>query len=451
MSGNGISVAELQRWSAESVRAVFHAATDRGRAAFDVADGLAALDVFDDWGGDTAVAAKTSISQTRQDLDAHGQEAMAVAHAAKTAADGIEALQARLRALIAEADQHALVVNPSTSRVEFSDHVTNPVDALITALDLQHRLDALLADADALDDTLATAINMADGDAVIPSIPGAPEHAETRLQHQIDAFTEVFGRPPVSAADWETAAALDPHSYEDKNAGAEPHIVVGRIQPVPGQGVVRANLFIPSASVKDPTLSHWPPFDDNAGDNRGFDPAAGPERARVSVDVDYENGLVVVRQNPSVNLTTGQVRAGTPTVKVAQRRDGSVYLRYQAADPFSPGGETLAKNTLCVQGELVVQPGAATPRLGGVVSAFPALEVYNDRAAPGGVPTTATLGQMWPANTGQWGPMLGLPFTRSVGDDRLLSDFVGVATGTMYPLPTPLGPPAHPPAVVMVK
>ncbi|PQM45755.1 hypothetical protein C1Y40_04081 [Mycobacterium talmoniae] len=199
-------------------------------------------------------------------------------------------------------------------------------------------------------------------------------------------------------------------------------------------------------------MSHWPPFDDNAGDNRGFDPAAGPERARVSVDVDYENGLVVVRQNPSVNLTTGQVRAGTPTVKVAQRRDGSVYLRYAAADPFSPGGETLAKNTLCVEGELVVQPGAATPRIGGVVTAFPALEVYNDRAAaPGGVPTTATLGQMWPANTGQWGPMLGLPFTRSVGDPRLLADFVTVATGATYPLPTPLGPPAHPPAVVMVK
>jgi hypothetical protein len=453
MSGNGISVAEVQHWSAEAVRAVFDAAADRGQAAFDASDGLGALDVFASWGGDTAVAAQTCIGGIRRDLDAHGREAMAVAHAAQTAADGIEAVQARLSGLIAEAEQHALTVNAATSKVELTDRIADPVDALVFALDLQHTLSDILGAADVIDDTLATAIDMADGDAPIPAIPGPPQQAKDRLQHQIDAFTGVFDRPPSSAADWETAAELDPHSYEDKNAGAEPHIVLGRITPVAGQGVVRANLFIPSATVKAPTLSHWPPFDDNAGDERGFDATAGPEHARIAVEVDYDNGLVVVRQNPSVNATTGGVKTGTPTVKVAQRGDGSVYLDYAAADPFSPGGEALAKQTFCVKGQFVVAPGGSTPRLGGTVTSFPAFEVYHDRAVGGGgSPTsTTTVAQMWPANTGQWGPDLGLPWTRGVGDTRVLSEFVGPAMPTV-PLPTTqLAPGPHPPTVPMLK
>ena len=51
-----------------------------------------------------------------------------------------------------------------------------------------------------------------------------------RRQNQIDAFTKVFGRPPSSAADWETAAALDPHSYEAKNGGKPPQYCCGADQ-----------------------------------------------------------------------------------------------------------------------------------------------------------------------------------------------------------------------------
>jgi hypothetical protein len=458
MGGIGMTVAEVQRWSAEAVREVFHAGRERAQAAFDASEGLGALQVFDSWGGDAAVAAKTAISLTRMDLDAHGHAAVAVAHAASTAADAIEALQAKLGKLIAEAQQHALRLNPSTSKVEFSDTVTDPTDALVFSLDLQSRLDGILREADTIDDTLANAIDMADGDAPIPAMPGPARQAETRMGNQIDAFTEVFDRRPYSAADWETAAELDPHSYDDKNAGTPAHIVVGRIKPVPGHGVVRASLFIPSATVKDPTVSGWPRFDDNAGDNRGFNPQAGPESARVAAEIDYENGLVVVRQNPSVNLRSGQVKAGTPTVKVAQRGNGAVYIDYAAADPFSPGGEALAKGIICVKGQIVVQPGAETARLGGVVTSFPALEVYHDRAAPGGMPATATttVARMWPVNTSEWGPEFGLPWTRRVGDPRVLAKFVGpvgmLGVVPLAPVPTTvLGAPSQPPSVVQLK
>ena len=85
MGGAGLSVGEVQRWNSAAVREVFHAGQDRARAAFDAAAGLAALGVFDSWGGDTALAARTALSRTRMDLDAHGTEAMAVAHAAGAA------------------------------------------------------------------------------------------------------------------------------------------------------------------------------------------------------------------------------------------------------------------------------------------------------------------------------------------------------------------------------
>lgn len=451
MSGIGLSVADVESWSADAVREVFHAAKERGQAAYDASHGLVALNVFTTWGGESAAAARHAFGQTRKDLDAQGDEALAVAHAAKTAADGIEAVQQKLGSLIVEAAEHGLTVNPVTSEVEIADRIHDPADALIHLLDLQSRLDAILREADDVDDTLADAINMADGDAAMPRIPGPPQNAETRLQNQIDAFEQVFGRPPSSAVDWETAAALDPHSYDPKNAGVPPNIVVGRIKPVSGQGVVRMNLFIPSKSVKDPTL--WWPFDDNAGDNRGFDPAASPENSRVSLEIDYENGVVIARQNPSVNLTNGQVRAGTPTIKVAQRRDGSVYIDYAAADPFSPGGEAVGKETVSVKGTIAVQPGAEAPQIGGVATSFPALEVYNDRPGAYGVPGTSTVARMWPRIVNEWGPEIGLPWSCDIGDPKVLDKFQGLsAIIPLVPLPTTeLGPPSNAPSVVMLK
>ncbi|MGH3542844.1 MAG: hypothetical protein ACRDTO_10810, partial [Mycobacterium sp.] len=109
-----------------------------------------------------------------------------------------------------------------------------------------------------------------------PEAPAKPDPEANRRQNQIDAFTRVCGRTPSSAADWDTAATLDPHSYDRKNGGVPPNIVVGRIKPVPGQGVIRTNLFIPGRTVWDPQLD-MPPVHNNLGDNRGFSPTAGPE------------------------------------------------------------------------------------------------------------------------------------------------------------------------------
>ena len=271
---------------------------------------------------------------------------------------------------------------------------------------------------------------------------------EDRRQNQIDAFKQVYGREPVRQKDWTMAEILDPTNYNEKNAGVASNVVVGRIQPVPGQGVVRTNLFIPQEEVWYPDIpggisGH------NFGDNRGFDPNALPEDTRVAVYVDYESGVIVARQNPSVDTATGEVRTGTPTVAVAQRPDGSIYLNYDAVDPFSPGGEALAKlSPWSVNGNVVIEPTADGPAVGGSVTSFPAIEIYRD--APDGV--TTTLAQVMPQNIRQEGPLVGLPLHQEIGQSSLVDMFKEVKIiprGTMVVGPelTELGSAASPPTI----
>ena len=246
-----------------------------------------------------------------------------------------------------------------------------------------------------------------------PSTPPVPSEAD-RKRNESEAFEKVFGHPPVTANDWQTAAALDPHSYDPKNQGKPPNIVVGKIQPVPGQGVVKTNLFIPGEKA-------WTPIGGNLGDHRGFDPTAGPEDSRVTIYTDFDNGVVVTRQNPSVLVGSGgnDVKVGTPDVRVSQNTNGSVLIRYHAADPFSPGGEELALQTPWnVNGDLVIKPTAAGPIAGGTISDFPAAEIYR---VNGG--STVQMAQIMPQNVTEAGPLVGLPFSQQIGQPGLMAGF----------------------------
>ncbi|WP_268876319.1 EspA/EspE family type VII secretion system effector, partial [Mycolicibacterium doricum] len=140
--------------------------------------------------------------------------------------------------------------------------------------------------------------------------PGQTEDLSNRRQNQIDAFGEVFGRGPSSATDWQTAAALDPHSYDPDTDRVPPEITVVRIRPVPGQGVVRVGQWIEQRDVISA------PWKRDFGNTRPADPNFDPANTKVTTYIDYENGLVVMRQNPSVELTPdggpGQVKVGIP-------------------------------------------------------------------------------------------------------------------------------------------
>lgn len=267
-----------------------------------------------------------------------------------------------------------------------------------------------------------------------------PGSADERRLNQVDAFREVFGRDPVSASDWTTAAALDAHTYDPKFQGVESEIRVARIEPVPGQGVVRASQWIPQPWVKSGLTSR------DAGNGRGPDARFDPEDTKVTTYIDYDNGIVVMRQNPSIELghdgSLKRVAVGVPQGSVMQAPDGAVRIKYDAGNPLVPAVTTdpngpLNGHRLSVNGDLVFTPGPSGLRVDGTRTDYPSLEVYQD--LPNGTTRTVLID---PAKSGSSvGPAFNLPFHHEIGLGCFTFDQFDPAAGTDF------GPRYAPPSV----
>jgi hypothetical protein len=203
-----LTVADIDRWSAEAVREVFHAASARGQATLEAARQLSSLAVFDTWEGATAQGRRHTNASIRQDLDAHGNESLAVARAAGRAADGIAQVQSELGTLRRDAAELHMTIDSLTNKVVPSSSFHGlPVEALIAEMQLQPRLDAIVAEADSADQELASAINMADGDQ---SIPPGPHDNRPRIQDALSTplpdepkqFNELWVQLTAEEKDW---------------------------------------------------------------------------------------------------------------------------------------------------------------------------------------------------------------------------------------------------------
>jgi hypothetical protein len=465
----GLSVADLDRWQPGDVREVFHAARSRAEANQQASHGLGTLPVFETWGGDAADAARHAVGQTRKDLDQDGREALAVAMAADRAADGIETVKAKLATLRSDLDAAHLTLDPVTDQILAGPGFTGSAADLSTLqAQFQPRLDAILGEATLIDEELAQAIQMADGEVPIPH--GSPTidrvgpdgltpdqaAADARQeQNRRDAFRQVYGRDPSSANDWRMAEALDPHTYDPRYRGLESNVVVGRFNPIPGGGVYRQNMYIPAAEVQNFELNgRGDPH--MVGDNRGPSPFAPAEASRVSLYVDMEHGIVVARQNPTLSTDGVDAAAGVPVVGVLQGNNGALMISYRAADPFEPGP---AKPFVNVNGTMNIAPtGGGNIAVGGDITPYPSTEAYQFK--PDGTVTQLFNQQV---TTNQLGP-LTLPLGHNhVGAS--LPDLPqpwttplppGVPAGTPQliptgPLPmTDLGPAANPPVIQTV-
>jgi Alpha/beta hydrolase len=203
-----LPVTDIDRWSAEAVREVFHAADARGQATLEASRQLGSLAVFDTWEGVTAEARKHTNASIRQDLDAHGNESLAVARAADKAADDIEYVQSELLTLRHDAAELHMMIDPLTNRVVASSTFNGPpMQALVAEMQLQPRLDAIVAEANAVDAELATAINMADGDAPIPAGPhdNRPQIQDALSEPLPDdpkKFNELWNQLTPEEKDW---------------------------------------------------------------------------------------------------------------------------------------------------------------------------------------------------------------------------------------------------------
>jgi hypothetical protein len=167
-----VSIADIDRWDPGDVREVFHATRSRAEAAFEAADGIAALPAFGSWGGDASEAAKNANDQLRKDLDAHGNEALAVAKAAQAAADDMEQVKSDLAQLEADAADAGFEIDGVSNQVipgpALQASMVNLIAAEAQREELQARLNGILVEAARVDEELARAINMATGAEPIP-------------------------------------------------------------------------------------------------------------------------------------------------------------------------------------------------------------------------------------------------------------------------------------------
>jgi hypothetical protein len=170
-----VSIADIDRWDPGDVREVFHATRSRAEAAFEAADGISKLPAFGSWGGDAADAAKNANEQLRKDLDAHGNEALAVAKAAQTAAADMQQVKSNLAQLEADAAGAGFEIDRAGNQVlpgpALQGNMVDLIAAEAKREELQARLAAILAEAIRVDEELARAINMATGAEAIPDTP----------------------------------------------------------------------------------------------------------------------------------------------------------------------------------------------------------------------------------------------------------------------------------------
>lgn len=416
---------ELRMWPAE-IESVADAAVQRAKASRDAAANVLSIAEISTWDGIAGDAARDAMKRSATKFDESGLEALALAAGANQAHQESLRVAKMIDDLTADAHasadgEPAMDIDLNTNSVIAPDtgYMTDDAAAKAArkAARLRGEIATILAAGEAVDSDLARVIAHGTGGTPPERDPWPAEplgDGPEREDNQRNAFQAMFGRQPTSPSDWRTAAALDPHSYLPLTKGHPPNIVAGRIEKVPGAGVVQTNAFIDTETASAVLLT-------NAGDNRGFDPSALPDTSRVTFLIDYENGIVVARQNPSIRLDDGAVLTGRPDISVAQESDGKVHVKFNAADPFTPGlGENSKLVGISVNGDLFYEPTSdGGIRVGGTTGYYPAWEV-NHYASDG--TATAALQEMPPFDK----PFLLAAPGRDIGDLQLPFEFNNV-------------------------
>ncbi|HEX7322014.1 MAG TPA: hypothetical protein VF299_03630 [Mycobacterium sp.] len=423
-----LTPADVDRWDLNAIDQVFKTAQGRADTLRRFGDDLAdAGNTLAGWHGEGGDAFRGDLGRIRKDLDDDELESRRVALAVSHAEADIRRCKLDLGDCRAVADRNKWAITADWQVDTGGTGIGRKNDPQFTTtlLGLRGALEQVKADAHTADHELATALRAAviDGPRLDDQAGSTDSENSSfeRTRNQVDAFRRVYQRDPVSDNDWRMAAGLDPHSYDPKYVGVPPEIVAGRFTPQPGKGVVRTNMFIPADKVhnalKDGTdlsMRRFKP--QNFGDNRGPSATAAPEASRVSMFVDYDHGVIVVRQNPTSNVDglRGGAAAAVPNVHVAQVNDGRMTIDYNAHDAYeNPVGTGLGWT---VNGRVTLSPQAdGAVALGGNTTIYPSMETYQYR---GGFPTAEV--QWTPANSGsEWGPMFGLPRHHWVGDTTI--------------------------------
>ncbi|MFV8161043.1 alpha/beta hydrolase [Mycobacterium sp. 134] len=155
----GLTLADIERWDASTLREVATALGKRGASANDVRSGLTKLPLIESWQGGGGDAARASLDKLSAYLASHGEEMARVSSATRSSADEIEGVKSTLHRIYEDARNEGFSIDPVTGEVTATDQskVGDPLYALQQA-DLEVRIKDLLVAADEADDGLAKAI-----------------------------------------------------------------------------------------------------------------------------------------------------------------------------------------------------------------------------------------------------------------------------------------------------
>ena len=383
------------------------------------------------WTGDAAVLADAKLRSTEDSVRKQARQLMSGADDLDDAGDALNraqrearrldglarALEGRLDAALDLIRSVPLVGDFQAEALGlFSDFVA-PLrpDGVALSLAMREVLDRYEA-------ALATAgQRLASEPGIVRPDAGPVDVGGDASGRQAALYRGVYGTDPVSDLDRMMAEALDVRSGDPRGIDVSAHVTLMRIEPVPGAGVIHGSAFIADRAVFGGPESPFdrdgtPGFSLHGGDGRSFDPKARPHDSRVSFFVDYERGIVVVRQNPS-HADDGTSAVGDPTVGAEQDRDGRVRLRTGATNPLAPSFSDDVGFT--VREDVIIDPRGGTDgsaSVNGRVGAYPSWEFYQ-RHQDG--PTNMLLQRP----QGGWGPDLAGPLanlprdTAPVGQD----------------------------------
>ncbi|MGB8404694.1 MAG: hypothetical protein WCE30_11600 [Mycobacterium sp.] len=428
----GLTLKELLMWPPE-IADLAKATRGMADAHSNSADFYRSVATLSTWQGQAADTAMSSILLIAGRHDVTADQLKGAAGAMDKAETDAQGVADEVSKVLSFAHASpAIEVNPDTNQVVSPDTSNLTPEAAQERMrkfsEVEARVAKVLADGVAVDSELAQAISTATGvpnavasgpkslqELLLPGVtpPQSPPPADQN-SNRVAAFRQVYGHDPVTPNDWQMAAVLDPHSYDPRTQGKSPEIRVVKIRPVAGQGLVRMSQWIAEPDVVSG------PGKRDFGNNRGPDPHFDPTNTKVTTYIDYEHGVVVMRQNPSVEQTAsggpGQAKVQAPQGSVTQTPDGAVRIQYQAANPFAPDiaknpPGPLADHSWTVNGDLVFTPGAAGVHVDGTRGDYPWMEVYQD--LPNGTTNTVLID---PASAGNsFGPMTYLPFHHDVG------------------------------------
>lgn len=115
-----LTPADIDRWDPADLWAVSQAAFARAEAASATSVAMTQLPAVATWDGAAGDAARATIHATRLALDAHAEEARAVARAADEAAGDVAHLKAQLRQLDDDAESVGLMIDRDMKKLQIT-------------------------------------------------------------------------------------------------------------------------------------------------------------------------------------------------------------------------------------------------------------------------------------------------------------------------------------------